>query len=377
MQTEQNYTRTLMSEEKSIGIYLTSMTMGGAERVALNLCTGLVDNGYDVDLVLVEATGKLLNDVPTSVSVISLEANRVAKSLLPLRKYLSSEEPDVLYSMMTEPNVLALIAKQLAPIRSRLVISEHNMLSNSSGRIKDQFVKKCAWGLYPLADKVVAVSEGVKNDLIENTRLERNEVTKIYNSVAVDFIRKQAAEQVDDDWLIDDSLDVVLAGGRHEPQKRFDTLLDAFARLNQNNRRLILFGSGPETEPLKSQAESLGIEDRVCFLGFVENPFKYMKAADVFVLSSEYEGFGLVLIEALACGCPVVSTDCESGPAEILEAGTYGRLVPVGDEDALADAITATLNSPINSTLLQNRANDFGIEPSIARYDSLFRSLCK
>jgi len=364
-----------MPQKKSIAIYLTSMTMGGAERVARNLCKGLVDHDYEVDLILVEATGELLDDVPGAVSVIDLNAGRVLRSLRPLREYLLSQEPDVLYSMMTEPNVVAVLAHRLAMTDSRLVISEHNMLSYSSESVKDQLTRAGAWALYPLADDIVAVSKGVRDDLVANTRLDSADISIIYNPVDVESICKQAAQTVDHEWLINDSLDVVLAGGRHEPQKGFDTLLNAFSRINNEDARLILFGTGPETESLQAQAETLGIDDCVSFLGFIENPFAYMASADVFVLSSRYEGFGLVLIEALSCGCSVISTNCESGPAEILDNGEFGVLVPVDDVTALAHSINDSLSQQENSSTLHDRAKDFNIDSAIDEYEKMFERL--
>jgi len=362
----------LMSERTSVAIYLTSMSVGGAERVALNLCKGFVNRGYDVDLVLVEATGDLLFEVPDGVSIINLESSRVLTSLLPLRRYLSSRQPDVLYSMMTEPNLVAIAAHYSAKVDTRLIISEHNTLSISAESIKDKLVMHIAANIYPIADHVVAVSEGVQRDLYANTRLISGMVSMIYNPIDVDTIREQAVEPTENKWLTDDSYQVVLSGGRHETQKGFDTLLKAFAQVEQDNVRLILFGKGPETESLKDCAATLGIEDRVCFPGFVKNPYSYMAAADVFVLSSEYEGFGIVLIEAMACGCPVVSTDCESGPAEILEDGKYGPLVPVNDDAALAGAINKVLCDPTDPEALQTRVDDFDIETAISQYESLF-----
>lgn len=361
-----------MTEPRSIGIYLTSMTIGGAERVALDLSSGLSGRGYDVDLVLVDASGDLLDEVPDDVSIVDLEARRVATSLLPLRRYLTSREPDVLYSMMTEPNLIAIAAHQLASTNTRLVISEHNMLSHSIDSIKDRLVTLGAWASYPLADHAVAVSKGVRHDLLEKTRLEDDSISMVYNPVRVELIREQASEPVDHEWLADESLEVVLSGGRHEPQKGFDTLLDAFARLERDDIRLVLFGKGPETEALQRQAIELGISDRVSFPGFVDNPYSYMSAADVFVLSSVHEGFGLVLIEAMACGCPVVSTDCESGPDEILDRGKYGSLVSVGDDKELADAIEQTLEKSCDPERVMSRANDFDVETAVSRYGSLF-----
>ncbi len=364
-----------MTEPRSIGIYLTSMTIGGAERVALDLSSGLSSRGYDVDLVLVDASGDLLDEVSADVSTVDLGARRVATSLLPLRRYLTSREPDVLYSMMTEPNLIAIAAHQLASTNTRLVISEHNMLSHSIDSIKDRLVTLGAWASYPLADHAVAVSKGVRNDLLDKTRLEDDSISMIYNPVRVELIREQASEPVDHEWLADESLEVVLSGGRHKPQKGFDTLLDAFAHLERDNVRLVLFGKGPETEALQRQAIELGISDRVSFPGFVDNPYSYMSAADVFVLSSVHEGFGLVLIETMACGCPVVSTDCESGPGEILDGGKYGLLVPVGDKKALADGISQMLTDPTDPDVLQSRAADFGAENALSRYESMINKI--
>lgn len=361
-----------MIDVSSIGIYLPSLTIGGAERVAIDLASGLSDRGYDVDLVLVDASGDLLNETPDDVAVVDLGANRVATSLFPLRRYLESCEPDVLYSMMTEPNIIAIVAGQFTTSGTRLIISEHNMLSRSINSVKDRLIALGAWLSYPFADHAVAVSKGVRRDLINQTRLSPNSISMIYNPVRVDSIREKGTEPVDHDWLANEDIEVVLSGGRHEPQKGFDTLLDGFARLERDDVRLVLFGQGPETEALEARAKRSEIDDRVSFPGFIDNPYSYMSAADVFVLSSEYEGFGLVLIEAMACGCPVVSTDCESGPSEILENGTYGHLTPVGDQNALALAIEKTLDEPGDSEILFERASDFDIEAAIDNYDKLF-----
>lgn len=363
-----------MGEPRSIGIYLTSMTIGGAERVALDLSSGLSNRGYDVDLVLMDASGDLLNEVPDDVSVVDLNANRVATSLLPLRQYLNSREPDILYSMMTEPNLIAIAASRLTTSDTRLVISEHNMLSQSSESIKDRLIACGAWASYPLADHAVAVSKGVRQDLVAQTRLRADSISTIYNPVRIDSIREKGTEPVNHEWLADETIEVVLSGGRHEPQKGFDTLLDAFARLERDNVRLILFGKGPETEALKERAKTQGIDDRISFPGFIDNPYSYMSNADAFVLSSEYEGFGLVLIEAMACRCPVVSTDCESGPSEILEKGTHGPLTPVGDGDALAFAIKKVLEKQHKPDTLYQRASEFNVDVAIDEYDELFES---
>lgn len=353
-----------------VAVFLTSMGIGGAQRVAFNICSGLVENGHSVDLVLVEAEGDLLEDLPPEVSVVGLDASRVTTSVLPLRRYLEAREPDVLYAMMTEINIAAVVARRLSRVDTRLVISEHNTPSASAEGPKDRLALRLAGLAYPYADQTVAVSEGVREDLLRFVDLD--EVTVIHNPVDVEQIRRRAEEPIDHDWFADPSVEVVLSAGRHVPQKGFDMLLDAFASLEADDARLILLGEGEERASLRRLAGELGVGDRVEFPGFVDNPFKYMGRADAFVLSSWYEGFGNVLIEAMATGCPVVSTDCPSGPSEILEGGTYGPLVPVRDPERMAAAIDEVLRRPPDPDVLSERANDFSIPTVTAAYEDVF-----
>jgi glycosyltransferase involved in cell wall biosynthesis len=348
------------------------MVLGGAQRIARNLCAGLVDKGYAVDLVLVDASGELLADLPTEVSIVDLGTSRVATSLLPLRRYLRRRRPDVLYSMMTECNVIATAAHRAARVDMQLIVSEHNTPTASASTWKDHLVLRLATRAYPYANHIVTVSEGVRTDLLDLVDLDPASVSVIYNPIAVDDIRAQAQESLDHEWFHDDSIDVVLSAGRHAPQKGFDTLLRAVALLNDERTRMVLLGRGPETESLRSLADDLGISARVDFTGFVDNPFKYMANADVFVLSSWYEGFGNVLIEAMATGCPIVSTDCPSGPSEILDGGTYGHLVPVRDPERLATAIDDVLTDPPERTPLVTRADEFSIPRITEEYVELF-----
>ncbi len=351
-----------------VAVFLTSMRIGGAQRVARNLCSGLVENGHSVDLVLVEAEGELLEELPPEVSVVGLDASRVTTSALPLRRYLRAREPDVLYAMMTEINVAAIAARRLARVGTRLVVSEHNTPSASTDGIKDRLALRLAALAYPHADRTVAVSHGVREDL---RRFVDVDATVIYNPVDVERIRRRAAEPLDHDWFADPSLRVVTSAGRHVPQKGFDTLLRAFAALGDDDARLVLLGEGEQRASLRRLADELGVGERVAFPGFVDNPFAYMGRADAFVLSSWYEGFGNVLIEAMATGCPVVSTDCPSGPSEILENGTYGPLVPVKDPDRMAEAIGEVLREPPDPDVLSERADDFSIPAVTAAYEDV------
>jgi len=354
-----------------ISIFLTSMKVGGAQRIALNLCTGLIKKGHDVEMLLIEPNGDLIDELPEEVSIVDLDASRVATSTIPLRQYLREKTPDVLYSMMIEVNIAAVVAHQFASVDTRLVISEHNTPTVSAEGLKDQLVLRLAALTYPRSDHIVTVSQGVRNDLLDVVDVPDEKITIIHNPIDVERIRKEATESMEHKWLTDPSISVVMSAGRHAPQKGFDTLLRAFSRLEDSSARLVLLGEGNETGPLRKLAMELGIEDQVDFPGFVDNPFKYMANADVFVLSSWYEGFGNVLIEAMATGCPVVSTDCPSGPSEILEGGTYGPLVPVKDATALSYALEGVLADPIDESVLASRADDFSVDTVVEKYEAV------
>lgn len=352
------------------------MTMGGAEKVALSLSSGLAQRGYDVDLVVVNGGGELFGEVPDHVQIVNLSAGRVLNSIHPLSRYLNSENPDVLLSMMTEPNIAAVLATIMSRTKTRLVLTEHSTLSKSSKSVKNRAVMLLAKYLYPRADHVVTVSEGVRNDLLSVTNLLKSDISIIYNPVDIEDIKRKAEKPLNHAWFHEEDKEVILAGGRHSQEKRFDILLEAFRRIESEQRRLVLFGEGPQTDALKADSAQLGICDDVCFTGMVMNPYKYMAHADLFVLSSEYEGFGLVLIEALACGCPIVSTDCESGPAEILDKGTFGRLVAVNDVQALSEGIDDALSDSINTKRLVDRADEFNVAAALNKYEKVLSDCC-
>ena len=191
-----------------------------------------------------------------------------------------------------------------------------------------------------MADKIIAVSEGVLEDLSSISLRAARKGRVICNPVVDSEISQGAEEPISHPWIEEKNVPVVLGVGRLAPQKNFDLLLRAFARMKkERDARLIILGDGSQRGQLESRIEALGIGNHVDLLGFVANPYPFMSGASLFTLSSDYEGFGTVLVEALACGSPVVSTGCPSGPREVLEDGKWGRLVPVGDEEALAAAM--------------------------------------
>ena len=334
-----------------ITLFLPSIGCGGAERVTVNLAEGIVALGFEVDLVFVTSDDPpLLTDIPAGVKLIDLEAGRVANSLPKLIRYLRQERPIALLSALEHTNVIALVAARLARVDTRVVVSVHTTLSRA---IKDStllrariFPMLMRWS-YPWASKVVAVSEAAREDLLNTVGLDPDSVRVILNPVVTPTLFEKAKAPSPHPWFASGEPPVILGVGRMVTAKNFQLLINAFARVRKEQpARLILLGEGELLSSLKRQVEELGITDDVEMPGFAENPYAYMARAQVFVLSSIFEGLPTVVIEALALGTPVVSTDCPSGPAEILEQGRYGTLVPVDDEKALASGILQQLRDP-------------------------------
>ena len=307
-------------------------------------------------------------------TVLPWKPSKIPPYVSDLARYLRREKPTALLSAKSYPNLTALWAKRRTDVATRVVISEHGHLSRDlqsrrRPKWRKRFVGPVFRRFYPWADAIVGVSNGVADDLSSLADLPRQRITTIYNPVVTFALHAQARAPLDHPWFRPNAPPVVLGIGRLHRQKDFPTLLSAFARVRaQRPVRLVILGKGKLRAELEMLARTLGIAADVAMPGFVENPYAYMTRAAVFALSSVSEGLPTVLIEALACGCPVVSTDCPSGPAEILDGGRYGRLVPVGDDMALARAICATLDAPPPAERLHDRALFFSADRAVERY---------
>jgi glycosyltransferase involved in cell wall biosynthesis len=336
------------------------------------LANAFAEAGWQAHLVLAQATGDYLSEVSAAVQVVDLNSTRVLSSLPRLVRYLRAEEPVALISGMPHVNVVALGAKLLAGTSTVVILTEHIDRSGAGRRsLRGRALDKVASIAYRFADHVVGVSEGVSDDVARVFRLPRERVRTIYNPVDVATVAARANEPIVLPWGADAPSPLIVAVGRLVQQKDVETLLRAFALLlPQRDSRLAVIGDGPRREDLESLARDLQLADRVHFAGFQSNPYSWMRRADLFVLSSRYEGLGNVLIEAMACGTPVVSTDCPSGPREILEDGRWGRLVSPGNPDELAAAMIASLSDsePPN---VSKRAADFAPERAVERYANL------
>jgi glycosyltransferase involved in cell wall biosynthesis len=328
-------------------LFVPSLRGGGAERVMLELAHGFASRGIATDLVLPQAEGPYLSQVRPEVRLVDLQASRVLSSLPGLVGYLRRERPAALLATLTHASLVALWAKRLAQVETRVVVREANTLSMGKGQSANQrLLPFLARRFYRWADEVVAVSEGVASDLTRTAKLSPERVHVLHNPIVTPELLALARADLDHPWFTAGAPPVVLAVGRLSRQKDFPTLLRAFASRRHRSARLMILGEGSERPGLEALVKSLGLTADVALPGFVENPFAYMARAGVFVLSSAWEGMPGVLIQALACGAPVVATDCESGPREVLQDGRVGRLVPVGDASALAQAIDSTLAEP-------------------------------
>jgi len=353
-----------------VALFIPDLTIGGAERVVVNLSNGLVKAGYTVELVVYRKDGELLDQLSTDVCVVELEVDAVRNSLIPLKSYISSRNPEAMICFMTENNIIGILANIWVGGKTSVIVTEHNTQSKkkSISAKRDRFIAKY---LYEYADSVVGVSEGVSDDVSEWARLDRQDISTIYNPVVQRNTFNESRDQPDINWYKDD-IPLILSAGRHVEQKDFSTLIKSFNNLLEyRDARLVILGEGEKSKEYERLAENLGLSNKVCLPGYVDDPYSHMEHADVFVLSSRWEGHPLVLIEAMACGTPVVSTDCPHGPAEVLDDGTYGQLVPVGDESKLAEGIRQTLNSPIDSKKLEERSHDFSVKAAVKKYEQI------
>lgn len=348
------------------------MEAGGAERVFVTLANGLRAAGCDVDLVLMNRAGSLLKEVKPEVNVVQLDAKRAMFALVPLARYLRRVRPEVMLTTLTHVNVVAALARKLARVPVRLVVREATTTSvhhRYATDIRSRVVALLIGTAYRAADRVISPSQGVTEDLVTGSGIVREHVATISNPIDVARIRALACEPVTNPFSESDDLPVVVGVGRLSSEKDFSTLIFAFAKASKTvPANLLILGDGEERGVLEALVRSLGLAQHVRMPGFVENPFAYLRQAAVFVLSSRYEGLPNALLQALAVGVPVVATDCPSGPSEILESGRLGRLVPVGDVEAMAAAIADGVAGRIATVPLAIVEQKYGTEGVVRSY---------
>jgi glycosyltransferase involved in cell wall biosynthesis len=367
-----------MPSPRRVLFFRTHLADGGADRVTLTLLHHLDRARYTPSLALVRREGELLGEVPADVPVIDLAARRVALAAPALAATIRALEPDVVVCTAGGANVIAVVAHRLARSKARLVLSERNAIHRDvvKGRVRSVIERALKRIAYRLADEVTAVSDGVARDLVSGLGVPPSRVSVVYNPVVHDRQTAQAAEALDHPWFTDGK-PTVLAVGRLVEQKDYPTMLAAFARIREtaSEARLAILGKGPELAALETRAREIGLTaDSIQFLGFDPNPFRYMARARVLLQSSRAEGLPGTIIQSMACGTPVVSTDCDHGPREVIRDGIDGFLVPVGDADSLADRATRLLRDDSMrarfSAAAQASAQRFSVAESLRRYEA-------
>jgi glycosyltransferase involved in cell wall biosynthesis len=357
-----------VTESKTIALLLPDLRAGGAERVAIGLMHSFRAAGHRVDFVLMQKEGEFLGEIPPDVRIVDLGASRIRHAIRPLVRYFREPRPDAVQVSLWPLTVAGIIARRLAGSTARLVVSDHAALSKQfAGQpLTLAALRLSARLFYPWADARVLVANAAADDLVRLTGLPRACFEVIYNPVDAPA-RVHSTPEIEALW--GDADGRIITVGTLKAVKNQALLIRAFARLRQRRAaRLMILGAGALESELKRLAASLGVADHVIFPGFAADPWPYYASANLFALSSDYEGYPLVLIEAMLCGLPIVSTDCESGPREILDGGKYGRLVPVGDERALAEAIEKELARPHSPGLVRDRAEQLSGASTAERY---------
>ena len=351
---------------------------GGITPWLVQLARGFKERGIEVDvLVNARPSTTLESDaLPRGTSIINLGYHKLP-AILALRRYLRDRRASVLLAAGYRYNTQAVVASLLAGRVVPVFLSVHENVSAGSAALPRwrRFMRHRSMRVvHRLASGTVAVSRGVADDLLAITGLARDRVRVIYNPIVREDLFAMRALLPDHPWMLDHSSPLVLGVGRLERQKDFATLIRAVGVLrNRMPCRLVILGEGSERASLERLVAESRLQQSVSLPGFRPNPFAYMASADIFVLSSAWEGFGNVLVEAMACGCPVVSTDCPSGPREILQGGRLGPLTPVGDHLAMADAIERVLAHPPPNDERVARACVFSAAESARQYIDLFK----
>jgi glycosyltransferase involved in cell wall biosynthesis len=379
-------------KNKVVSFLFKALNDNGAVRVQLALARGLIERGLKVDVVVKKKEGKGQIWLPRGVRVVELKLNTSTRGfskflyLFYLVRYLRKEKP---VALICEDGInFGSIAKQLARVPTQVIITSHNNLSNylqnksSATYYKSVAFKKSLtvfllrrflW-FYSWADHIVPVSQGIADDLAKMARKPLENIRVIYNPVVTPELLEEAKEPLDHPWFAQGEPPVILGVGRLHQQKDFPTLIRAFALVRQHKpTRLMLLGEGPDRHKLEALIKELGLTNEIALPGFINNPYAFISKASVFVLSSLYEGLPTVLIEAIAIGTKVISTDCPSGPAEILDSGRYGCLVPVGGINAIAEAILTTLDKPTDAEALRHRGQQFSYETAVNKYLELLK----
>jgi glycosyltransferase involved in cell wall biosynthesis len=363
-------------------VFFTPTIEGGVGRVITNLINGLIDEGLNIELLVVNDKGIKKDEINPKCKIINFHKTKTIQAFLPLGLYLRREKPAVLVSFIFHANIISIFAKIIFNSSVKLIVCEHISLREALqtiGWCKRIVLKFLIKNFYIRSDYVITVSQESASQIEKMIHQKyKKKIITIYNPIINQKIFEMASQPVNHP-LFKNKRDykIILGAGRLTSQKDFTTLIKAFYHVKkQINSKLVILGEGEEKFALENLIREMNLQNDVILFGFVENPYPYYKNADVFVLSSRFEGLPTVLIEAMALSVPVVSTDCPTGPREILDNSKYGPLVPVGDENKLAEEIIKILQNKykISEKLLYSRALEFDMNKNIKKYKDV---ICK
>lgn len=371
-----------MSEKnrKNIIFVIPSLKGGGAEKILTELLRNLNRDLFNLELVTFTNEGRYLNQIPGDVSIVNLGKKNAIDSfrlVFAIHRIIKKENPDLLVSSLTYANYICAIAKYCFQSKVPVILTEHSVVSKSIPTERLSYIKKKILRyFYPKADCLVTVSQGSKKELVNSFAVPANKIVVINNGIDIDLTLKLGKENVDHPWFSED-IPILISVGRLTKLKNYPLILKAIHSLKDEFYfRFVMLGEGEERHNLEALAKELGISDRVLFLGFQDNPYKYMSKSTFFVLSSFWENFPVVVLEAMCLKVPVISTDCPFGPGEMIENNLTGLLVPNGNADALAEAILLVLkDESLRYNLAEAariRVNDFGIGSMVKKYERTF-----
>jgi len=369
--------------KRKVCFVLPSLVLGGAEKVASIILTHLDRSKFDVKLVLFNKFGEHLDCLPPDLEIIDLHKKSrwdFWGLIVRLRKIVKREEPDILISFLEYSNIISVLSAILLKKVPKVIISERSNHRSYLQKVKFKWLKTILIKYtYRKAHKIIAVSKEIKRNIITDFRINDDKIEVIHNPIDITKVERLCKEEVNHRFVNKKDRFLIISVGRLSEEKNFDLLLRSFSVvIKENPAFLIIVGDGELRGELQKKARELDLENFVDFVDFQQNPFRWLSKADLFVLTSNWEGFPNVILEAMACGIPVISTDCPTGPREIIENNKNGILVPIQDARLLANAILALLINNDMRNRIKNNASQyvtkFNYTKVILMYEKVFLS---
>ena len=358
-----------------LAFFLATSGHSGVDRVMKNLMKELAHRDIKVDLLRIKNHGPYMESSSKNVNIIELGTSHVNSSLLKLIRYMKKYQPYAILSDKDRVNRVVLLAVRIAGVPTKVFVRTGTTVSVhlKQRSLSEKWFQYLSFNyLYQWADAVIVPSHGAAEDLFKISGLSRDQIRVLHSPVVSQELYNSANENIDHSWFSDDQTPIILGVGELSDRKDFSTLIKAFALVRRERPcKLVILGEGRKRDDLIQLSADLKVEEDVWLPGFIQNPYPYMKQADLFVLTSNCEGSPVVLIEALSLGVPSVSTDCPSGPREILQDGRVGSLVPVGDVDALSKAMIHTIENPLPKEILMSAIKPYEVSYATEKYLSV------